>query len=179
MQHVPVVEMSPTTLLFNDVNGVMYTTCGISDRKLVGSFLVSYQNCSVSMGTFNFTNQIVETIPTPLFVPSVSLKVIKENVERRVTIHTVEQLHQDNFHRLKHLHLTTETHQWTIIGGFSLSTIAIIFLILFNLIKARTRSPIVNIAPDRTQNPAPSNPPITVQYYQPPSSTQYASTTFQ
>lgn len=80
-----VIEMSPTIILLNDVNDTLYNNCGISDRQLVGSFLITYQNCTVSIHNTSFTNQVMEAVEHPIF----SLNVTKQHIIQRTDIHSL------------------------------------------------------------------------------------------
>lgn len=170
-EHPIVTEMSPTILLLNEVNDTLLNTCGISDRHLVGSFLIIYQNCTVSIRNISFTNQVMDTVEYPIFSLSTGLNVIKQSIEHPADIHLLRSLQHRNLEHLETLKLTTVTHQWTIVGGFSFTTFIIITLVIFNLFKARNQSAVAHINPVKQVNTIEvhSAVPEPIHYYQPPS----------
>lgn len=172
VHHPIVTEMSPTILLLNQVNDSLHNTCGVSDRQLVGSFLITYQNCSVSIRNITFTNKIIETTEHPIFSLSTGLNVVKRNIEQQTDIHSLRRLHRNNLEHLENLRVTTTTHHWTIVGGFSFTTLVIIIFIIFTLFKFRTRSAIHHINPSNLAKPVDNHsadPASTERFYQPPS----------
>lgn len=171
IEHPIVTEMSPTILLLNEVNDTLLNTCGISDRHLVGSFLIIYQNCTVSIRNISFTNQIISTVEHPIFSLSTGLNVTKQNIEHPTDIHLLRSLHHRNLEHLETLRLTTVTHHWTIVGGFSFTTLIIITIVVYSLFKSRNQSAVAHINPPKEDKPIEVHlaVPEPVHYYQPPS----------
>ena len=77
LSHKTVIEMNPTTLLLSNINETVNSTCGKTDRHLIGSFLLLYNNCSISINNNTFSNRIIQTAHQPIFTPTVGLKVQK------------------------------------------------------------------------------------------------------
>ena len=168
--HYPIVtEMSQTTLLLNEVNDTLRNTCGISDRNLTGSYLITYKNCSVSIRNFSFTNQVIETINQPIYLPSVGLEITQHHIEYSMDIHTLTRLHHKNLEHLENLQLTSKTHHWTLIGGLSsFSTIMLLFF-FYVLFRIKSQSTTVTITETKANQPVEtSNSNRT--FYIPPSS---------
>lgn len=170
--HHPIVtEMSPTILLLNEANDTLLNTCGISDRKLVGSFLITYQNCTISIRNITFTNQIIYTAEHPIFALTTGLKVTRRNIEQSTDIHTLRRLHHKNLEHLENLKVTTVTHQWTIVGGFSFTTFMIITVAIYTIFRLRNHSKKVHInqpKPHKSEDSQPADP-APIHFYQPPS----------
>lgn len=171
VHHPTVTEMSSTTLLLNEVNDTLLNTCGIANRQLVGSFLITYQNCSVSIRNMTFTNQIIDFVEHPIFSLSTGLKVIKRNIEEPTDIHSLKRLHHKNLEHLENLKLTAATHHWTIIGGFSFTTCMVIIFAIFVFFRLRIQSQTAHINPGGPEKSAEDHPidPKPVHFYQPPS----------
>lgn len=169
VQHQIVTEMSQTTLLLNDVNDTLRTTCGIANRNLTGSFLITYQNCSVSIRDFSFTNEVLETINQPVYLPSIGLEVTKNHVEYAADIHTLHKLHVKNLEHLEKLQLTSSTHHWTIIGGLSSSSTIMFLFIFYILFRIRRPSSTVAITEAKANQQQEVSSRSTTFVYQPPS----------
>lgn len=172
VHHPIVTEMSPTILLLNQVNDSLKNTCGVSDRNLVGSFLITYQNCSVTIQNTTFTNRIIDAVEHPIFSLSTGLNVVKRNIEQPTDIHSLNRLHHKNLEHLEDLRFTTVTHHWTIVGGFSFTTLIIITFIIFTLFKFRTKSAKRHINPSKSVKPVDdhsADPASSERFYQPPS----------
>lgn len=166
-QHSPTVEMSQTTVLVNDISTTLHTTCGIADRNLTGSFIIVYQNCSITVGNFTYTNNIIKTTNQRIFIPSTSLIAMQENIEYKVDIHTLHQLQQQHLKHLDHLKSTTTLHGWSLVGGFSCSSMIIIFIIVYTLIKSRAQGA---VQIEQTKEPQKPVETKNIHYYQPASS---------
>lgn len=168
-KHPLVIEINPTTIMLNDVNTTIHTTCGISDRCLIGSFLIIYQNCSITIDKQRYVNEVIGVVNQRLFIPSTGLMVTKGTVEHKIDVHTIHQ----NLKRLEHLRSTSETHGWSLLGGFSISTTTVACIIIFMMIKHRHQSPIVNISGvDKNQSSENVATPRKILYYIPSSTRQ-------
>lgn len=162
--HLPIIEMGPTTLLVNHANGTLYNTCGIADRSLIGSFLITYTNCSISFQNFSFTNSIVQTVENPVFTPSINLNISRIHTYKSYDVQEVHQLHLQNIKRLEHLKLTTNRISWSILGGLPLTASAIIILALYVFVKSKHQGTSIQISTENHPK-AQIEPPV--HYYQP------------
>lgn len=168
-KHPSVTEISDTTALLNDVNTTLRTTCGISDRNLSGSFMIIYQNCSITIGQYTFVNNIIQTINQRIFIPSTGLKIKQESVERKLDIQTLHRLQHQHLKQLEHLKFETTVNSWSLIGGFSLSSISIVIIIIFALIKFRSKGTLIQIDQSNSLPTETVEPTKDIQYYQPAS----------
>lgn len=172
--HEPLVEMTPSTIFANSVNATLETSCGVSDRRLTGSFLITFENCSISILNRTFTNELIGSVTQPLFVPSAHLKVTQEALEEIINIHSLHLQSRQNLKALHHLNLKTSSHKWTMIGGFSFSTTVILTLVLYICLKSRNRQIIeIQRTVSKTPPPAPSSASSTKSnrqqlFYRPP-----------
>lgn len=165
-RHPIATEVSPTTIMLNDVNTTIHSTCGIADRFLTGTFIVIYQNCSITIDKYRYVNDIIGVVNQRLFLPSTGLMVTKERVEHKFDIHALHQ----NLKRLEHIRSTAETHSWSLIGGFSISTTTIACFVIYLMIKLRSQSPTVNISsPNKEQGSTKFATTRNIHYYIPSS----------
>lgn len=164
--HEPIIEMDPSTVFANDVNSTLETSCGVSKRRLTGSFLIIFENCSISIENRMFTNQIIRTVTQPLFIPSAHLEVTQEALEEVINIKSLHLQHQQNLKHPTHLNLKAESHTWTLIGGFSLSSTIILILILYICLKPRNRQTVK--IQHATSKLTPSKPRQPFLCYRPP-----------
>lgn len=162
--YLPVIEMNPTTLLINNANGTLHNTCGITDRPLIGSYLITYTNCSVSFQNFSFTNSIIQIVENPIFTPSINVNITKVHSYKSYDIQEVHELHLKNTKKLEHLWLATSHASWSIWGGLSFTTLAIIILALYVFVKSRHQGTSIQIS---TDHPKTQTQPPAVHYYQP------------
>lgn len=176
--HEQIIEMNPSTVFVNEVNDTLETSCGVSSRKLTGSFLITFENCSISIRNRTFSNRIIGIVNQPLFAPSAHLKVTKEALEERINIHSLHLQNKLNLKQLHHLNLKADSHKWSLIGGFSISSTVILTLIFYICLKPKNRQTV------KIQHPQPPSTelhpwganccPTTTQpgqqsrYYQPP-----------
>ena len=144
-QQSSITQMSNSVLLLNEINDTLITTCDVDNRTLVGSYFVSYENCSVTIRNHTYSNRILETIQQPIFIPSTNLKIERKSTNPTITVHTLHALHRLNLKHLDHLKLQTSSHHCTILGGLSLTSTAIILLTLYIFIKARSQSSSITI----------------------------------
>lgn len=121
---MPIVEMGEGILLLNEVNDTMRSTCGVADRWLNGSYLVTYQNCSVSLGNSSFTNRILETTAQPFFIASSDLSVKRLATYENLTMGKLHQLHLRMQGKLEHLDRKSKATLWSL----SMTTITILAL---------------------------------------------------
>ena len=112
-RHLPVLEMGPTTLLINDANGTLSNTCGIANRSLSGTYLITYTNCSVSFHNFSFANSVVQVVEHIIFTPTVNLNITRLLTYKSFDIQEVHELHLQNIKKLEHLKLTAIHASWS------------------------------------------------------------------
>lgn len=145
LHHEVATEMGPNTLLLNEVNDTLRNTCGIADRFLLGSFLITYQNCSVSIRNRTFTNQVIKIVQQPIYLPSIGLNVTQNRIEYPTDIHTLTKLHHNNLQHLENLQQTSWNQFWTIIGGLSSSSAIIFVFVIYVLFRMKRQATTVVI----------------------------------
>lgn len=163
--HLPIVEMSPTVLLINNANGTLHNTCGVTDRPLIGSYLLTYTNCSVSFQNFTFTNSIIQIAENPIFTPSINVNITKVHNYKSYSLQEVHELHLRNTKKLEHLWLATSHASWSIWGGLSFTTLAIFILAIYVFFKSKHQGTSIQISTNN--HPKAQNEPPAVHYYQP------------
>ena len=171
LNHIAVTEMSSNILLFNNINETMENTCGVTNRRLIGSFLVIYENCTITIARKTFTNQILEVTHQPVFIPTINVKVTKTDIELPTDPISLQQLHKLHLKHLEHINIQSQ-QQWTLLGGFSLTTVVIILLIIFILFKGKSYSANIKISRpevNQTKRQTTSQEAIPIRFYIPPS----------
>lgn len=162
---LPIMEVTPTILLINNANGTLHNTCGITDRPLIGSYLITYTNCSVSFQNFSFTNSILQIVENPIFTPSINVNITKVHSYKSYGIQEVHELHLKNTKRLEHLWLATSHASLSIWGGLSITSLAIIILAIYVFAKSRHQETSIQISTENYPKAQPEPP--AVHYYQP------------
>lgn len=171
--HIPVIEMGSTTVLLNDVNDTLCNTCGATDRHLQGSYLIVYENCSITFQNFTFTNAIIRVVEQPFFAPSTDLNISRIQTYTTVSINRIHQLHLENINKLGYLQTKADVTSWSLWGGFSFTTTLIILLGFYIFVKARQQKASVNIS---TPYERPQAIPLHYIYQPPTLADTYGST---
>lgn len=171
--HIPVIEMGTTTVLLNDVHDTLQNTCGATNRQLRGSYLIVYENCSITFQNFTFTNAVTRIVEQPFFAPSTDLNISRTQTYQTVGINRIHQLHLKNIKKLEYLHTKTDVTSWSLWGGFSFTTTLIILLGFYIFVKARQQTASVNII---TPQEKPQATPLHYIYQPPTLADTYSST---
>lgn len=147
--HIPIIEMGAATILLNDVNGMLETTCGVADRMLEGSYLIVFENCSVSFDTYTHKNTILKIVEQPFFTPSTDLNITKIETYKPFNVKNVKRT---NIRRLQHLQTTQSHLTLPLWSGISLTTCGFIIIIVYTILKTRQSNHTIQIgAPTREE----------------------------
>ncbi|XP_058456973.1 uncharacterized protein LOC131434323 [Malaya genurostris] len=104
---------------------LMQNSCGFGSRNLTGTYLVSFENCSIKLNGTQFNNKIFKgkTKPTILLLHLVNVNE-SELISEPIT--NLELLHVHNRHKLEHLETITKRTRVFNIGAIVLITCLVI-----------------------------------------------------
>lgn len=133
-----IISIDDEHLLINTArNFTIRTDCGLTERNLSGSYLISYRNCSVNVSNFMFSNIIQQLTGKPTHL---SLQGVTMTKDRTILNLSLEHLHHLQTETRKDLELIRLENKslkwipWSIFGAFSFTPIIIglaIFLSCF------------------------------------------------
>lgn len=111
----------------------MRSTCGVANRKIKGTFLIEFHNCSVIVNETTFTNSESIHSDHQFILPLQGIKISEQEFEESLTI---ADLQIENRSYMKDL---TQTHQQHTITSFGISTtsLLLVIIIVIYLLKAR------------------------------------------
>lgn len=127
-------------------NFTLHTNCGLSERNLSGTYLISFNNCEVTINNQTFSNYNQNITGKPIHVPMYGIPIEKQRIVVNLSLHHLHNLHLEARKEMEQIRLNTTSIQWphwTIFGGLSFSPViicAVLFLYIF-----RNRKPEVEI----------------------------------
>lgn len=114
----------PTVLLTN--------TCGYGPKHLVGTFFITFNNCSITIGNRSYDNKMFRFEEKIDILPLHFVSINRTDIVK--PIEALEKLQINNRHRINHLEITNKNDNLANIGGIVIiATISI--TIFFYLIK--------------------------------------------
>lgn len=90
-----VEEIDPSTLMLNNVRTTIKNPHDKTIRNLTGSFIIRYNNCTISVFKKKYTNNFHKTIELSLVMPSKENNVFKTN-HTRIKKMVIDQLKETN-----------------------------------------------------------------------------------
>lgn len=128
-----------------DAEITLRSNCTLNKRKLKGSFLVQFSNCTLFIDNEMYSNINTETQITP-FIPTTGLKVNTTTIINKIPIEHLQRLHEEQRDHIDHINLKTDNIHWKIrlfgwssLGFGSLASITFIYVITLWIRKALTR----------------------------------------
>lgn len=110
----------------------LQNSCGIGNHTLMGSFLVSFRNCSVKIGDHTFKNVELTTKRPFELLPIFNVTIKQKNLEPLHDLHQLHDLHIKTRTKLNEFHLLRADDNKIIIAIASV-IVAIIILIVITM----------------------------------------------
>ncbi|XP_055622395.1 uncharacterized protein LOC129765963 [Toxorhynchites rutilus septentrionalis] len=126
-------RVDDSNVIINDAEISITSNCSLNHRKLKGSFLVQFSNCTLFINDEMYSN-INKEVQLASFVPTTGLTVNFTTITNKFPIEYLQKLHLEQRGHIKHINLRTDNIQWKLelFGwtsfGFG-STITIIFIV--------------------------------------------------
>lgn len=133
-----------TLLIQNAKNNTLQSNCGPDDRTLMGNFLITFSNCSITFNNQTFQNSEIVQETDIIYGAFHNVKTTW-NHHQNLDISTISNETLGNREKLEHVYL--EQHNlrfkfWTLFGGLSFTYIIIIFIVFMiirNFYKSQLR----------------------------------------
>lgn len=126
-------RIDDSNVIINDAEVSLTSNCSLNDRKLRGSFLVQFSNCTLFINDEMYSNINKET-QLAAFTPTTGLKVNFTTVIDKFPLEYLQKLHLEQRGHIDHINLRTDNIQWKLklFGwtSFGLGSSTLIFLII-------------------------------------------------
>lgn len=122
-------------------NFTLHTNCGISERNLSGTYLISFNNCEVTINNQTFSNYNQNITGEPIHLPLYGIPIEKQRTVVNLSLHHLHNLHLETRKEMEQIRLNATSigwPHWTIFGGLSFTPIVISVLFLFICRNRRT-----------------------------------------
>lgn len=130
-----IISIDDQHLLINTAqNFTIKTDCGVSERNLSGSYLVSYENCSVNISNIMFRNTIQHLSGNPIRLSLDGVEITKDRKVLNLSLEHLHYLQTETRKDLESIRLENDSLQWTpwsIFGTFTFTPTIIGLAILF------------------------------------------------
>ncbi|XP_062556363.1 uncharacterized protein LOC134221185 [Armigeres subalbatus] len=134
-------RVDDANIVVNAADLLMSSNCSAQERKLQGSFLIQFQQCTLKLDDEEYANHKYDAQPHS-FIPTTGLKVTPVKFINRLPLELLQEQHLEHRDNIAHLNLTTESIHWKInlfgwlsFGTFSTLTIIIIIVIIVGVLK--------------------------------------------
>lgn len=130
-------RVDDSNVIINDAEVSLTSNCSLNSRKLKGSFLVQFSNCTLFINDEMYSNINKET-QLAAFIPTTGLKVNSTIVTNKFPIEYLQKLHLEQRGHIDHINLRTDNIQWKLklIGWTSFglgSTSSIVLIVALSL----------------------------------------------
>ncbi|EAT36618.1 AAEL011305-PA [Aedes aegypti] len=119
----------------------MSSNCSAQERKLQGSFLIQFQQCTLKLDNEEYDNSVYEAQPQS-FIPTTGLKVTPVKLINRLPLELLQEQHLEHRDNIAHLNLTSNNIHWKVnlfgwlsFGSFSTLMIIIIIAIIIGVLR--------------------------------------------
>lgn len=99
---------------------VLKTDCGITERNLSGSYIISYDNCKIHINDKVHSSHIIDLTGDPIHLPLDGVTIEKQSEIANLSLEHLHNLHLETRKDLNLIRLTSNSLHWKLIGGFSL-----------------------------------------------------------
>lgn len=137
-------RVDDANIVVNAADLLMSSNCSAQERKLQGSFLIQFQQCTLKLDEEEYANRNYDVQPQS-FIPTTGLKVTPVKFINRLPLELLQEQHLEHRDNIAHLNLTTDNIHWKInlfgwlsFGTFSTLTIIIIIVIIIGVLKIIT-----------------------------------------
>lgn len=104
-------RVDDSNVIINDAEVIVTSNCSLSDRKLKGSFLVQFSNCTLFINGEMYSN-INKEAQLSSFTPTTGLKVNSTRFASKFPIEYLQTLHLEQRDHIDHINLRTDNIQW-------------------------------------------------------------------
>lgn len=153
-----VSRIDESNIMVNEANMTVRSNCSSQDRRLIGSFLIQYMDCTISLDGNEYTNTGVRLLAEPL-IPTTGLKVNSTRFINQIPLEQLQELHLEQREMIRHLNLSTLTigdsiqlSRWLSFGSLSMLPVIIVGLIVYSLFLRKHPRWFSSVATSRNQH---------------------------
>lgn len=130
-------RIDDANIVVNDANLLLSSNCSAQERKLQGSFLIQFQNCTLRLNGEEYANNNFEAQPQS-FIPTTGLKVNPTKFINQLPLELLQEQHLEHRSNIVHLNLTTDNINWklNLFGWLSFGTSSTITIVIILTIAA-------------------------------------------
>lgn len=148
-----VVSIDSQHLITNVLgNFTLHTNCGLSERNLSGTYLISFNNCQVTINNQTFSNYKKNITGEPIHLPLYGIPIEKQRTVINLSLHHLHNLHLEARKEMAEIRLNTTSIQWphwTIFGGLSTTSIVISIVLFLSIFRHRRTDVEVQVNPQK------------------------------
>lgn len=118
----------------------LQSNCGLSERNLSGTYLISFNNCKVTINNQTFININQNITGKPIHLPIHGIPIEKQRTVVNLSLHHLHNLHLEARKEMEEIRLNTTSIQWphwTLFGGLSITPIIISAVFLTFIFRSR------------------------------------------
>ncbi|XP_052562976.1 uncharacterized protein LOC128092676, partial [Culex pipiens pallens] len=166
-----IVRIDDKHILINSgVNVSFATDCGDPERKISGSFLITFKNCGVIINHETYLNKPQILSGERLRIPLDGVKITFHDTVVNLSMRHLLELNLERRREIESLQLKTDSMtwpNWSLLGGVAISPYIIIALLFLSFLLYRRRHPA-----HHTHDGEPTTSTIPTRTEQPNSTTQ-------
>lgn len=144
-----VMSIDNQHILVNTNGGfLLKSNCGITDRNLTGSYLISYENCDVYINDTIYSTQTKNLGGKPIHIMLDGIRITKQNDILNLSMQHLHNLHLETRKELQLIKLNSRSltwPHWTFTGSLSLPIIIIGLVFSFKFLLRRKNTVQVQI----------------------------------
>lgn len=123
-----IIQMSSDVVLAMNVNTNLVNTCKVANRSLKGTYLIKFQECSISLGHETFYNDLLATVNQVLMPPTNGVNITKKSLIKEANLDALHESHILNLEKLERLGKNTSIMQHSLVVTASIILLSIIII---------------------------------------------------
>ena len=158
-------RIDDANIVVNDADTLLSSNCSKQERKLQGSFLIQFHDCTLKLNGEEYTSNYVEAQPQS-FIPTTGLKVNATKFINRIPFELLQEQHLEQRNHIDHLNLTTRNIHWklNLFGWLSFGTLSTITTIIIIIMALRILKPFIWKKHQSTENNELSHKPESAKH---------------
>lgn len=109
-------------------NFTIRTNCGLSERNLSGTYLISFSNCEVTINNHTYSNQVHNLTGRPIHLPLYGIPIEERHAVVNLSLQHLQDMHVETRKEMEKIRLDATSMQWphwSIFGGITVYPIVI------------------------------------------------------
>ena len=148
-------------IINSDKKIFLASNCGLSNRTLTGTFLITFHSCEVNINNTIYSNKIQSLVESPIRLPLEGIIIQKQFTIANLSLEHLHNLHLEARKEMDYIRLNNTSIQWptwSILGGLiSLPYMIIGVMILLKIIFHRSATIKIQHSPNTSHIQDPWN----------------------